>query len=106
LLTDPAASSFTNQWLIYDYWQRADNPTVRIDAKYDLANVQLRDKMLVMQQKGYSDADRKAGRRISMSGFQSKRLDIIHGTFRTTFKVEGANGGSCASFFWYRVSLP
>jgi hypothetical protein len=105
MVTDPAAQPFTNQWMVYDYWQRADNPAVRIDAKYDISNVQIHDRLLKMQQLGFTVDGQKTGKHISMAGLQSRRLDIIHGTFRTTFKVEGANGGSCASFFWYRVRL-
>lgn len=89
--------------MIYDYWQRADNPEIRIDAKYDSGNVKIQDKQMRLQQLGFTAADQQAGGHVSMAGLQSRRLDIIHGTFRTTFKVEGANGGSCASFFWYRV---
>ena len=85
--------------MIYDYSQPADNPTIRIDAKYDISNVRLHDGTLQLSQKGYTHADLANKKAISMAGIQSRRLDIIHGTFRTVFKVEGSNGGSCASFF-------
>ena len=85
--------------MIYDYAQPADNPTIRIDAKYDHSNVRVQDGALQLIQKGYSDADLAAKKPISMAGIQSRRLDIIHGTFRSTFKLEGSDGGSCASFF-------
>lgn len=85
--------------MVYDYWQRADNPAFTIDAKYDSSNVAIHDKLLKLQQRGFTDSDRAAGKHISMAGLQSRRLDIIHGTFRSTFKVEGSSGGSCASFF-------
>lgn len=29
---------------------------------------------------------------------------MVHGTYRTVFKVEGSTGGACAGFFWYHVS--
>ena len=85
---------FLTDWMIYDYWQRADNPAIRIDAKYDISNVQIKDGNLLMRQNGY-----KGDSHISMAGLQSRRLDILYGTFRTVFKVEGNDGGSCASFF-------
>ncbi len=87
--------------MIYDYAQPADNPKIRIDAKYDIGNVRFHDGTLQLIQRGYTDADADLAdkKAISMAGIQSRRLDIIHGTFRTVFKVEGSNGGSCASFF-------
>lgn len=100
MLTDDKAQVFRDDWIIYDYWQRADNSDIRIDAKYDHGNVQVKDGTLLMTQKGYQSGEPY----ISMAGIQSKRLDIEHGTFRTVFKVTGDAGGSCASFFWYRVS--
>jgi len=38
---------------------------------------------------------------VSIAGIQSRRLDMLHGSYRTIFKVEGSSGGSCAGFFWY-----
>lgn len=115
MLTDDKAKAFTKDFMIYDYWQRADNPAIRVDAKYDVANVFVKNGELLMIQKGY-----KAGEHVSMAGIQTKHLDsecqgsgacldtdrstVLHGTFRATFKVTGDNGGSCASFFWYRGS--
>jgi hypothetical protein len=86
--------AFMRDFMVYDYWQRADNPEIRMDAKYDTSNVRIQDGKLWLQQQGYN-----VGGHISMAGIQSRRLDIQHGTFRTVFKVEGSNGGSCASFF-------
>lgn len=85
--------------MLYDYPQPANNLNIRIDAKYDHKNVRIKDGLLLLEQKGYGARDSE----ISMSGIQSKRVDIIRGTFRVVFKVTGDDGGSCASFFWYRV---
>ena len=84
---------------MYDFPLPADNPTIRIDAKYDTQNIQVKDGELKMKQLAFKSGDRH----ISISGIQSHKLDIGHGTFRTVFNVRGAEGGSCASFFWYRV---
>lgn len=102
MLTDDKAKDFRNDWILYDYWQRADNPEIRVDAKYDHQNVQIKDGLLVLEQKGFEE---NPGAHVSMSGIQTKRLDIGHGTFKTVFKVTSDDGGSCASFFWYKVSL-
>jgi hypothetical protein len=102
VLTDDKSKDFRNDWQLYDYWQRADNPTIRVDAKYDHDNVQIKDGALVLEQKGWKEGDEK----VSMAGIQSKLLNIGYGTFTTVFKVTGDDGGSVASFFWYKVSLP
>ena len=101
MLTDDKVKPFRDDWMLYDYWQKADNPAIRIDAKYDHQNVRIKDGLLLLEQKGYEGGDSH----ISMAGVQSNKLDIVYGTFRTVFKVTGDDGGSCASFFWYRVSL-
>jgi hypothetical protein len=96
---DTNVKAFMKDFMVYDYWQRADSAEIRIDAKYDTSNVRIQDGKLWLQQQGYNE-----GSHISMAGIQSRRLDIQLGTFRTVFKVEGDDGGSCASFFWYKVS--
>ncbi|ETN45358.1 uncharacterized protein HMPREF1541_09189 [Cyphellophora europaea CBS 101466] len=97
MLSDGKAKSFLQDWMIYDYWQRADDPAIRVDAKYNHQNVRVQDGSLLLLQKGFTD-----GTHVSMAGIQSKRIDILHGTFRAIFKVTGDSGGSCAGFFWYR----
>ncbi len=99
MMTNNLAATFREPWLIYDFPLPADNPTIRIDAKYDTQNVQVKDGELKMKQLAFKSGDKH----ISISGIQSHKLDIGHGTFRTVFNVRGADGGSCASFFWYRV---
>lgn len=59
-----------------------------------------------MKQKGYSKADQERFNHVSIAGMQTRATDILHGTFRIEMKVEGYNGGSCASFFWYHVCMP
>ncbi|KIW87336.1 uncharacterized protein Z519_11972 [Cladophialophora bantiana CBS 173.52] len=54
-----------------------------------------------MRQRGFSRADFDAYSTVSIAGIQSRRLDMLHGTYRTVFKVEGSEGGACAGFFWY-----
>lgn len=99
MMTSKAAHTFRDQWLIYDFPLPADNPSIRIDAKYDTRNIQIKDGELKMKQLAFKSGDKH----ISISGIQSHKLDIGHGTFRTVFNVRGADGGSCAGFFWYRV---
>lgn len=56
-----------------------------------------------MQQKGYSDLELEKFDPVHIAGMQTHATDILHGTFRAEMKLEGYNGGSCASFFWYHV---
>lgn len=69
-------------------------------------NVGLQNGSLVLQQKGYSNADRQLHRNVSVAAIASQRTDILHGSFRAVIKVEGAKGGSVGGFFWYHVCLP
>lgn len=99
ILTDPNARPFTNEFLINGYDRPADNPTIRVDMQFSPDNVQMKDGNLILIQRAYSEEDAKARKAVSVAGIQSKTLDILHGTFRTTMKIQGANGGSVASFF-------
>lgn len=99
ILTNPKAKSFTDEFLINGYARTADNPTIRVDMQFSPDNVQFKDGDLVLIQRAYSEEDAKARKAVGVAGIQSKTLDILHGTFRTTLKIEGANGGSVASFF-------
>lgn len=38
---------------------------------------------------------------MSIAAIQSRTLDMLHGTYRIVFKLEGSHGGACAGFFWY-----
>ncbi|KIW74999.1 hypothetical protein Z517_11770 [Fonsecaea pedrosoi CBS 271.37] len=55
-----------------------------------------------MRQRGYSREDLGAYATVSIAGIQSRQIDMLYGTYRAVFKVEGSNGGACAGFFWYR----
>jgi hypothetical protein len=99
ILTDPQAKSFTEEFLINGYPRPADNPAIRVDMQFSPENVQIEDGNLVLIQRAYSEEDAEARNAVGVAGIQSKTLDILHGTFRTTMKIEGANGGSVASFF-------
>lgn len=101
---DPTASVFNNNWMVYNFEQRSDNPDIRLNAKYDVENVEIVDSHLVMKQQAYSRADLEAYRTVSMARIQSRRVDMLHGTYRAIFKLEGDHGGACAGFFWYHVS--
>lgn len=103
-LNDPEAAAFNHDWMIYNFEQGADNPKIRLNAKYDFENVEIVDKHLVMKQRAYSQADLEAYRKVSMARIQSRTLGMTHGTYRTIFKLEGDHGGACAGFFWYHVS--
>lgn len=99
ILTNPKAKPLTNAFLINGYDRPADNPDIRVDMHFSPDNVQLQDGNLILIQRAYSEADAKARKAVSVAGIQSKTLDILHGTFRTTMKIEGAHGGTVASFF-------
>jgi hypothetical protein len=99
ILTNPVAKPFTDEFLINGYARPADNPTIRVDMQYSHDNVQFRDGNLLLIQRAYSAEDAIARKAVGVAGIQSRALDILHGTFRTTLKVEGATGGSVASFF-------
>jgi hypothetical protein len=99
ILTDPQAKPFTEEFLINGYPRPADNPAIRVDMQFSPENVQIEDGNLVLIQRAYSEEDAEARNAVGVAGIQSKTLDILHGTFRTTMKIEGANGGSVASFF-------
>lgn len=73
--------------------------------KYDAQNVRVKNGELVMQQNGYSSMDHEHLNPVHIAGLQSKATDILHGTFRTELKLDGYDGGSCASFFWYHVGV-
>ena len=99
ILTDPQAKPFTEEFLINGYPRPADNPAIRVDMQFSPENVQIEDGNLVLIQRAYSEEDAEARNAVGVAGIQSKTLDILHGTFRTTMKIEGAHGGSVASFF-------
>lgn len=69
-------------------------------------NVGIQDGSLVLRQKGYSKEDRQLRSNVSVAAIASQRTDILHGSFRTVMRVEGAKGGSVGGFFWYHVSCP
>jgi hypothetical protein len=58
-----------------------------------------------MKQRGLTQAEFDAYGTVSIAGIQSRRLDMLHGSYRTVFKLEGSHGGACAGFFWYHVSV-
>ena len=99
IVTDRKAKPFTDEFLINGYKRPADNPDIRVDMQFSPNNVQLKDGNLLLIQRAYSQADAKARKAVSIAGIQSRTLDILHGTFRTTMKIEGTNGGTVASFF-------
>ncbi|EXJ89816.1 hypothetical protein A1O3_02883 [Capronia epimyces CBS 606.96] len=69
--------------------------------KYDWTNVELKDNHLVLKQRGFSRDDLSAYRNVSIAGIQSRTLDMVPGTYRTVFRLDGAKGGACSGFFWY-----
>jgi hypothetical protein len=104
MLGNPLAARFNEEWMIYDYWLSADNPAIRFDTKYGWHNVEIKDRHLLLRQRGFSKADQASFATVSIAGIQSRRVDMLHGTYRAVFKLEGSHGGSCAGFFWYHVS--
>lgn len=104
VFSDPKALTFNSDWMIYNFTQGSDNPAIRLNAKYDIKNVEVVDKHLVMKQRAYSQADFEAFRTVSVARIQSRNVDMLYGTYRTVFKLEGSHGGTCAGFFWYHVS--
>ena len=90
-------------WLINGYYRESDNFAVRQHQQFDVENVKLENGILALKQSGYSDEDRVDNKPVLIAGIQSKRIDILHGSFRTVLKIEGDSGGSVGSFFWYHV---
>lgn len=93
-----------HQWLVNGYFRQSDNLAIRLSQQFDVENVQVEAGLLTLKQPGYSDEDLRQNKAISVAGIQSRTLDILHGSFRTVMKIEGATGGAVGSFFWYHVS--
>ena len=91
--------------MIYDYRQEGNRAKAWLSAKYDWHNVEIKDHHLVMKQRGFSQAEFDASATISIAGLQTQKRNMLHGSYRTVFNVEGSNGGACAGFFWYHVSV-
>ena len=103
---NPTSASFAESWMVMDYNYPADNLAVRRDKRYASENVEIKDGQLIFTQRAYSDADFQANKAVSVAALQKRAVDVLHGTFRATMKIEGHKGGSVGSFFWYSVSLP
>jgi hypothetical protein len=93
------------QWLVNGYFRPSDNLDIRLNQQFDIQNVQIDDNLLTLKQPGYSDADLRMNKSISVAGIQSKALEILHGSFRAVMKIDGATGGAVGSFFWYHVGI-
>lgn len=98
----------SRQWLINGYYRGSVNAAVQQHQQFEVTNVALENGVLTLKQPGYSDEDRIANKPVRVAGIQSRNVDILHGSFRTILKIEGASGasgGSVGSFFWYHVSM-
>ncbi len=93
----------SRDWLINGYFRQSDNLAIRLNQQFGVQNVQVNRGLLNLKQPGYSDEDMRQNKAISIAGVQSKALEILHGSFRTVMKIEGATGGAVGSFFWYHV---
>jgi hypothetical protein len=93
----------SHDWLVNGYFRQSDNLAIRLDQQFDTNNVQINGGLLTLKQPGYSDDDLRMSKAISVAGIQSRELKILHGSFRTVMKIEGATGGAVGSFFWYHV---
>jgi hypothetical protein len=94
------------EWLINGYFRPSDNLAIRLNQQFDVQNVEVNGGLMTLKQPGYSDEDLRRNKAISVAGIQSKALAILHGSFRTVMKIEGATGGAVGSFFWYHVRRP
>lgn len=90
-------------WLVNGYFRRSENPGIRLSQQFAIEIVQIDGSMLTLTQSGYSDADLRTIKAISVAGIQSKALQILHGSLRTVMRIEGATEGAVGSFFWYHV---
>ncbi|EXJ59931.1 hypothetical protein A1O7_04079 [Cladophialophora yegresii CBS 114405] len=54
-----------------------------------------------MKQRGLTQTEFDDYGTVSIAGIQSRRLDMLYGSYRTVFKLDGSDGGACAGFFWY-----
>ena len=93
----------SHHWLVNGYFRRSDNPKIRLNQQFGVENVQIDGSVLTLTQRGYSSADSARNKATSVAGIQSRTLEILHGSFRTVMKIEGATGGAVGSFFWYHV---
>ncbi|KAI9788714.1 MAG: hypothetical protein M1835_002113 [Candelina submexicana] len=96
---NPASASFTRDWTVQS-WSAGTSDLIPIPRRNDEANVYIQDGTLVMRQMGYSDADRRANRSVSIAAIQSTGQDFLHGSFRSVFKISDDHG-SVGGFFWY-----
>ncbi|KAI9805792.1 MAG: hypothetical protein M1825_000406 [Sarcosagium campestre] len=94
------APAFARDWTVQSWTANATktNPIGRVNRD---ENVEIVDGQLVLRQQAYSAADAKAMKGVGVGAIVSKRDDFLHGSFRTTFGVDGAKGGAVAGFFWY-----
>lgn len=100
LVSSSKAKGFKEQWVINGFLLPSSDPASR-DQQFNADSVSLSDGYLHLKQLAYSPADLATDKPIQIAGIQTKVLDILHGSFRTVFKITGATGGSVGSFFWY-----
>lgn len=103
LKKDVRAKALMDDFMIYDFAKASDNHDVRLDVEYEASNIQVKNGAMIMKQKGYTVEDHKKWNPVSISGLQTRNIDILHGSFRVEMKLSGFEGSTCASFFWYHV---
>jgi len=97
-----------NDWEVQEWGTNATTRgTETLLAKQnDASNVWIRDGLLQMRQKAYSDQDEADGDPVSVAEIVTRRNDILYGSFRARYRIiveKNTNGGAVSGFFFYHV---
>ncbi|EEP77284.1 predicted protein [Uncinocarpus reesii 1704] len=92
---------FKRNWAIQQWSMPSISWATPLPVQNLQENVYLEDGTMILRQIGYPKEGVLAGRNVSIASVAGQSGDLFHGSFRTEFKLEGADGGSVAAFFWY-----
>lgn len=96
---------FKRNWAIQKWNMPAVNWATPLPIHNQEQNVYLENGNMVLRQVGYPKEGILVGRNVSIASVAGLSNDVLHGSFRTEMKIEGANGGSVGAFFWYHVGI-
>ncbi|MCJ1374021.1 hypothetical protein MMC20_005251 [Loxospora ochrophaea] len=102
LNTNPATKSFAQAFTVQS-WE-GQTPGDPLPRQNELSNVWISQESLILQQQSYPPQGLRTNASVSVAAIVSTGNDFYHGSYRTSFKVEGAHGGSVGGFFWYQVT--
>ncbi|EFW13249.1 hypothetical protein D8B26_004141 [Coccidioides posadasii str. Silveira] len=92
---------FRRNWAIQRWNMPSINWATPLPVLNEQENVYLENGHMVLRQVGYPKEGILAGRNVSVASVAGQSGDLLHGSFRTEVKIEGAEGGSVGAFFWY-----